>query len=136
MSLRHIHWVRAIGGAIVAEVLLIASAFVWVAIYSYLINPNQPLAVYEQHALDSGPWVSILVGIPLFYAVARWIARNRPTALSLCVIVLVFDASVLLLTAGTAFLPLWIVALSYSSKLIAVWFGGAPVPLEQDPQPR
>lgn len=128
MNLRHIHWVRAIGGAIIAEVLLVASAFAWVAVYSYLINPNQPLAVYEQHALDSGPWVSILAGVPLFYAVARWIARDRPTALAFCTIVLVFDAMVIMWAAGTGpGLPLWIVALSYGSKLMAVWFGGAPV---------
>ena len=128
MNLRHIHWVRAIGGAVIAEVLLVASAFAWVAVYSYVINPNQPLAVYEQHALDSGPWVSILAGVPLFYAVARWIARDRPTALAFCTIVLVFDAIVLIWAGSTGpGLPLWIVALSYGSKLMAVWFGGAPV---------
>ena len=128
MNLRHIHWVRAICGAVIAEVLLVASAFAWVAVYSYVINPNQPLAVYEQHALDSGPWVSILAGVPLFYAVARWIARDRPTALAYCTIVLVFDAMVLIWAGSTGpGLPLWIVALSYGSKLMAVWFGGAPV---------
>ena len=49
MSLRHIHGVRALSGAVLAEVVLIAAAFGWVAIYSYLINPDQPVSVYEQH---------------------------------------------------------------------------------------
>ncbi len=127
MNLRHIHWVRAILGAIGAEVLLIAAAFGWVAIYSYLINPNQPLAIYEQHAVDSGPWVSILAGIPIFYTAARWIARSRPTALALCVIVLAFDATVLALV-GIGTLPIWIVALSYLTKLAASWWGGGAQP--------
>ena len=45
-----IRWGRAFAGALAAEIAQIAAAFVWVAIYSYLINPGQPLATYEAHA--------------------------------------------------------------------------------------
>ena len=57
-----IHWVRACAGALIAEITQIAAAFGCVAIYSYLINPGQPMATYEAHAQTSGPWVSILAG--------------------------------------------------------------------------
>lgn len=40
MNLKLIRWPSAIVGAVIAEVALIASAFGWVAIYSYLINPG------------------------------------------------------------------------------------------------
>jgi hypothetical protein len=76
-----INWGRAGAGASIAEITQIAAAFGWVAIYSYLINPGQPMATYQAHAAVSGPWVSILAGAPIFYAASRWIARTRPTAL-------------------------------------------------------
>ena len=78
-----ISWGRAGAGALIAEITQIAAAFGWVAIYSYLINPGQPMATYQAHAQASGPWVSILAGTPIFYAASRWIARSRPTALAL-----------------------------------------------------
>lgn len=131
MKLRQIHWGRALGGAALAEVMLIAAAFGWVAIYSYLINPGQPLSVYEQHATESGPWVSIVVGIPLFYAAARWIGRNRPTALVLCALVLMVDAVVLAVLAGSlSVAQAGLIAVSYVTKGIAAWFGGGPTRVE------
>ncbi len=123
MKLNLVRWRAAVIGAIIAEAVLIGSAFGWVAIYSYAINPGQPLAVYEQHALASGPWVSITMGVPIFYAAGRWIAKTVPTALALCGIVLVFDASVLALN-GLAGLPIALVAVSYATKLIASRLGG------------
>src|SRR5258707_1032464 len=59
-----INWGRACAGALIAEITQIAAAFGWVAIYSYLINPGQPMATYQAHAQASGPWVSILAGAP------------------------------------------------------------------------
>ena len=90
-----INWGRASGGALIAEIAQIAAAFGWVAIYSYVINPGQPMATYEAHAQASGPWVSIVAGAPIFYAASRWIARSRPTALALFAIFLVIDGALL-----------------------------------------
>jgi hypothetical protein len=45
-----INWGRAFAGALIAEITQIVAAFVWVAVYSYLINPGQPMATYEAHA--------------------------------------------------------------------------------------
>ena len=122
MNLKHIHWGRALGGALLAEGLLIGSAFAWVAIYSYWLNPGQPLAVYEQYAQVSSPWVSILAGIPIFYALSRWLARNWPTALALFILVMVVDM-LLLATASNGQLPLGLVAASHLSKLLACYLG-------------
>ena len=90
-----IHRGRASAGALIAEITQIAAAFGWVAIYSYFINPGQPMATYQAHAQASGPWVSILAGAPIFYAASRWIAKSRPTALALFAIFLVIDGALL-----------------------------------------
>lgn len=120
----NIRWGAALAGALLAEVALIASSFAWVAIYSYLINPGQPFAVYQAHAQASGPWVSILAGLPLFYAIGRWIARNRPTALVLWGVVVLVDAAILVLAAGAlSASALALVAASYATKLLACILG-------------
>ena len=129
MNLRNIHWGRALGAALLAEGLLIGSAFAWVAIYSYWLNPGQPLAVYEQYALVSSPWVSILAGIPIFYAISRWLARNWPTALALFALAVGVDA-LLLAMSSNGQLSLWLVATSHLSKLLACYLGtrSSPTP--------
>lgn len=119
-----IHWGRAVFGTIIAEVSTIAAAFAWVAIYSYLINPGQPLSTYEAHAATSSPWVSIIAGIPIFYCVSYFIARTSATGLLLFGLFFVIDVLLLLLIDTQAALPLLQIALSHISKLAACYFGG------------
>lgn len=120
-----ISWGRAGTGALIAEVAQIAAAFGWVAIYSYLINPGQPIAAYQAHAQASGPWVSITAGAPIFYAASRWIARSRPTALALFGIFLVIDSALLVgMTESWTRLPFVLMGLSYLTKLCACVLGG------------
>lgn len=119
------HWGRAIAGALLAETLQVAAAVGWVAIYSYLIAPGQPVAAYERHAQASGPWVSIVAGFPIFYAVARRVARTRPTALAMFACFLVLDMGLVLLAPNpvpSGVLPLF--GASYVSKLFACHLGG------------
>ena len=120
-----LHWGRACAGAVIAEISRIAAAFGWVAIYSYLINPGQPMATYEAHAQASGPWVSIIAGAPIFYAASRWIARSRPTALALFVILIVIDGALLvgMMESWTA-AAVVLIGLSYLTKLCACELGG------------
>jgi hypothetical protein len=120
-----INWGRAGAGASIAEITQIAAAFGWVAIYSYLINPGQPMATYQAHAAVSGPWVSILAGAPIFYAASRWIARTRPTALALFAIFLAIDGALMV-----AMMESWtgasfgLIGLSCLTKLGACALGG------------
>jgi hypothetical protein len=120
-----INWGRATGGALIAQIAQIAAAFGWVAIYSYVIDPGQPIATYQAHAQASGPWVSILAGAPIFYAASRWIAGSLPTALALFAILLVIDGALLVIMmeswTGAAFV---LIGLSYLTKLCACALGG------------
>jgi len=120
-----IDWGRACAGAVIAEITQIAAAFGWVAIYSYLVNPGQPMATYQAHAQASGPWVSILAGAPIFYAASRWIARSRPTALALFAIFLAIDGALLVgMMESWTGAPFVLIGLSCLTKLCACAFGG------------
>jgi len=48
-------WKKAIGGVVAAEVLLVAAAFLWVALYSHLIAPGQEVSAYRQYAQVASP---------------------------------------------------------------------------------
>ena len=122
-----ISWGRACAGALIAEIVQIAAAFGWVAIYSYLINPGQPIATYQAHAQASGTWVSLIAGAPIFYAASRLIARSRPTALALFGIFFLIDGGLLvgMVESWTDF-PFVLVGLSFLTKLCACALGGRP----------
>jgi hypothetical protein len=125
MRVRTFHWGRAIGGATLGEALQIAVAFLWVAIYSYLLNPGQAMDVYHAHAQASAPWVAILAGAPIFYAVSRWIARTQATALALFAAFVFIDGSFVVLSGATlSASDLALLGASYSTKLVACMLGG------------
>ena len=120
-----INWGRASGGALIAEIAQIAASFGWVAIYSHVIDPGQPMATYQAHAQASGPWISILAGAPIFYAASRWIARSRPTALALFAIFLVIDGALLVgMVESWTRVPVVLLGLSCLTKLCACALGG------------
>ena len=123
-----INWGRAFGGALIAQIAQIAAAFGWVAIYSYVIDPGQPMATYQAHAQASGPWVSILAGAPIFYAASRWIARSQPTALALFAILFVIDGALLVgMVEDWTSMPtstVILIGLNFLTKLGACALGG------------
>lgn len=122
--MKPIYWGRAVFGTIVAEIAIVAAAFAWVAVYSYLINPGQPMATYEAYAVVASPWVSVIAGIPVFYLVSYFIARTSTTALVLYALFLLIDLSLLWLVDTQATLPLLQIVLSHISKLAASYVGG------------
>lgn len=115
-------WKKALGGVLAAEVLLIAAAFAWVAIYSHLIAPGQDVSAYRQYAQVASPWVSLIVGVPLFYLLGRWL-RSRRTAAWLFGLYLAFELVLLtsVPTAGT--IPWAMVAASWATKLASLMTG-------------
>lgn len=118
MSTTGVHWPRAIAATIAAEVILVAATVLWVAVYSYVINPRQPVAVYHQHAQAAGPWVSIVAGVVVFSAIGRWWIRSRRTALVWIVLYLVGDLAILGAASGMAGLPWTLVVASYTTKAV------------------
>ncbi len=124
MQIVTIQWTRVIVGILLAEVVLIAAAYAWVAYYSHVLNPNQPFAIYQAYAMRSGPWVSIVIGIPLFLTLGRWLARNLATALSIAIGYVVLDGAILwLLSTPEAKLAAWLICTSYATKIGAAFIG-------------
>jgi hypothetical protein len=120
-----ISWGRAAAGALAAEAAQIVAAIAWVAVYSHLIDPGKPMAVYEARARTSGPWVSILAGAPIFYAASRWIARNLASAMALFgIFLLIDDALLIAMTPDWNNTPWLLFGLSYLSKLVSCALGG------------
>lgn len=134
MDYRHIRWLAVVGSLVLTEVVLIGATFAWVAIYSHAVNPGQPLAAYQAHAQVAGPWMSIVIGVPVFFALGRWLLVNRPSAWALYGLYVALDIAVLAaMSSQTMPLPWLLVALSYLTKLGALALGvkmaGASRPL-------
>lgn len=120
-----VNWTRAVAGAVIGEVGQVAATFLWVAVYSHLIHPGQPLEVYQRYAQAAGPYVSILGGAPIFYAASRWLARSVPTALGLFGVFLALDVALFAVAAEPfSWAYVGLAATSYLTKLAACYLGG------------
>jgi hypothetical protein len=100
--------------------------------YSYLIHPGEAQQFYEQHAQDSGPYSSIVAGLPLMYCGARWIAAKAGgsspmrTALALAAAYCLIDIAVIVAMGSLSELAP-VVAVSYASKFLGAYLGGRAV---------
>ncbi len=79
---RKIRWKLLLPAATLCKGLLIAAAFLWVAIYAHLLRPGQDFEAIQSYAQTASPWVAAFVGLPLFFFLGRWLA-SRIEALSL-----------------------------------------------------
>lgn len=128
MNFRSARWGAALAGVLIAEIIMIAAAIAWVAFYSYVIHTGEAQAFYEQYAMLSSPWVSLVVGVPAFYFICRHIGRKAPasslpTAMVFYGIYFAIDMALFLL-AGTGTLSALFIVLNYSLKFTACYRGG------------
>lgn len=109
-----------------AHVSLIAGHVLIVFLYSFFVAPGLESADVQAFAMRSGPWFSILAGGPVFYVLARLLARRlgsdgRRCALAAWALYSATDAAIVLLSVETIPALLagqWL--LSQGIKLIAV----------------
>ncbi|NNE35104.1 MAG: hypothetical protein HKN13_07715 [Rhodothermales bacterium] len=121
---RAIAWI--VGAWLLSHVVLIAGHVLLIFLYSTLIAPGLEPSAYQDFALASGPWYSILLGGPVFYVVGRLFASRfgsaaRRFALIVWALYSITDLTIVLMV-GTVITPLfatqWLV--SQGVKLIAV----------------
>lgn len=122
-------WGWIIGGAIALEVIMLASAFLWVAIYAWFINSGQPEAHYQAYAKVASPVVSLIAGIPIFFAGCWWMARRartRPMAavIGATLVYLLIDVVIILTLAEDQRYNWLMTLLNDPTKLLAGYFGG------------
>lgn len=74
-------WVTVIAAYFVALAIMVASAYVWVYLYSVFVYAGGDAAYYEAYAQTAGPVVAVVVASPVFYAVGRFMCRFGERAL-------------------------------------------------------
>lgn len=128
MSTNGIGWKWAFGAYIAAEVILVGAAVAWVAIYSHLINPGAPVALYREYAQQASPYVSLLLGPLVLVPLCRWAGRRSgntmSTALAVFGIWCAIDVPLMLLVPNPSITP-WFAVANFASKLAACMWGGA-----------
>ena len=118
---------RSLAVAVLAMVLNVVCAFLWVAIYSYLIAPGQSEAAYEAYAMRSAPWSAVIAGMPILFGagwlLARWHGGGWRTGIGPAVAYAVMDFLILL---GFGALPdmAGVALISDATKLAAAALGG------------
>ena len=118
-----------IGAALLILVINVAISFLYVAIYSYMINPGHPDQYYQAYAQLAAPYSSIIAGMPLFFFVCRWVAAKWEPALRVQAAVLIWlvyaliDVTVLAMAGFTLQLAL-LSLVSLATKLGAAYLGG------------
>ena len=80
----------AIPVAIVTGILNVACFFVFMVVYSYVIDPGHDQSYYSEAANRFGPISSIICGMPLMYLAGRWIGKRIGAALAVTGAVLVW----------------------------------------------
>ncbi len=115
---------RGLGLGLVAMLINVLVAFAWVFFYSVAIAPGHDGAFYQAYAQRVAPISGILAGVPIFVA-AGWLAARGPrgerAALLPAAAYILLD--LLLLGISGLWPALWLLALSYLTKLAASWAG-------------
>jgi hypothetical protein len=123
-----IFWFKVIGWAILVHVILIMLSIAEVFVYSIVFNPGQDQKTYEAHAQVSAPYVSILLGIPVFYLITRLIFSKNGDKKSeilygLPAIYIVLDIAMLIPYDIDWIGHLWVFALSFGTKFLSTYAG-------------
>lgn len=131
MTVRRLAWI--IGAAIVVLVLNVAVSILYIAIYSYLINPGHDAQYYQEYAQTAAPYSSIVAGMPLMFLISWrvggwWEAEFAvKAALTVWLVYAVIDVLVMVAAAMSGDVPtrmIVLTAISLITKLAAAYFGG------------
>jgi hypothetical protein len=127
MTVGRLAWI--IGAAIFILIVNVAMSFLYIAFYSYFINPGHDEQFYQEYAMVAAPYCSIVAGIPIFYFVCRWISGKWESnfavkaALLVWLVYVLIDLSILTAAGFTLRLAV-IAAISLLTKLASAYLGG------------
>ena len=127
MSVRRLAWI--VGTALSVMFVNVVLSVLYIAFYSYFINPGHDERFYQEYAAVAAPYCSIVAGIPLFYFAcrrlgAKWEADFAvKAALLVWLVYALIDLFVLTAAGWTTQLAVLSV-ISMTTKLIAAYFGG------------
>ena len=124
-----VHWHLVFLAAFGILVMLVLADVLFVAYYSYLLDPVHDEAYYRQFAQNTGaPFVFFFGPLPIFLIV-RWVGhkvkdRAMVHAVVIAVIILILDVTVAFLSGQPAVLLQPGHFLAHLAKLAAVLLGG------------
>lgn len=129
-------WLWIPGAALIVMIANIAVHILYMVVYGYLINPGHDAAFYDKHAMASGPYSSIVAGIPLMFLVCRWVCRKFDASASVSTAVLIwlvyFLIDLTIITAAGALRQIAILFIaSFATKFAAAYFAGLVVRREK-----
>lgn len=127
MTIRRL--VQLLGATLLVLIINVALSVLWVAVYSYLIEPGHDAAFYEAYAQRSAPYSSIIVGMPLVYLFGRWVGRwgrrEAPLRNALTLWALYAGIDLAITGAAGAIGPLApFIAVSIATKGVAAYLAG------------
>ena len=116
---------RAIGAAALsafgALLVLIAAAYLWVAVYSYVLEPGHEFGFYEQYAQTASPVVGVFAGLPVFWILGRQLGARFGVAAPIAAWGIFAATGVAIsLAAGAGLL---MCAIDLPLKLAMTWWG-------------
>ena len=128
MPTTSIRWGLAIVAGLLAQITMIVVSIICVAVYSYAIHTGETPEFYSAFAMTSGPWVSLIAGGPVFFAIARWVRRRAPsaapgTAMAMAAFYLAIEVIVLLTWPGTPAATFPLMIGGFVLKLAGAWLG-------------
>lgn len=131
MTIGRLAWI--IGAAILVMVVNVGVSFLYVAIYSYLINPGKDEQYYQEYAKKAAPYSGIVAGIPLMFLMSWWVGSwwevdfAVKAAILVWVVYAAVDVLVLVGAGMSKRVPTRLIVLTATAliaKLAASYFGG------------
>ena len=122
--------VIAVATAVVAiEILSVATAVLWVWIYSNFVNTGGTAATYEEYAKVASPIVALVGGTPIFFFACLVAARYTPgralqTAVAIVVVYVALDIGSIAIFFGASTYDWIMVAINSVAKAVASFIAG------------
>ena len=128
MPVRRLAWI--VGTALFIMFVNVVLSVLYIAFYSYFINPGHDERFYQEYARAAAPYCSIVAGMPLFYFACRWLGGKWEAdfavkaALLVWLVYVLIDISVIGATAGFTSQLAVLAAISMATKFVSAYLGG------------
>ena len=121
-----------VGVAVLVLVVNVAVSFVYMVVYSYVIDPGHDEQYDREHIQRAAPYCSIVAGMPLMFLAGRWVAGwwERQFAVKAALVVWLAYALIDLavsIPAGLTTTLAVLTAVSMLTKLAAAYVGALVV---------
>lgn len=116
------------GVAILVMIANVLCTVLYMVVYGHLINPGHDDHFYQAHVQVAAPYCSVVAGIPLMFLAGWWVAgwRASPAPVKSALVVWGTYAAVdvaIIVASGALGSVAGIVAVSFATKLAAIWAG-------------